>query len=59
MPEGETFIFAIDFAMFLGVMPVPFAPAYAASKHGVVAYTRSWAVSEQRAELFSGKFCCV
>ncbi|KAK3096864.1 hypothetical protein FSP39_004131 [Pinctada imbricata] len=33
----------VNVASLAGVVPVSYSPAYAASKHGVVGYTRSWA----------------
>lgn len=38
---------------YIGIYPVEFGPAYAASKHGVIGYTRSWAVSDVI------NFCCI
>ncbi|XP_052699587.1 15-hydroxyprostaglandin dehydrogenase [NAD(+)]-like [Crassostrea angulata] len=33
----------VNVSSMAGIYPVEFAPAYAASKHGVIGYTRSWA----------------
>lgn len=32
-------------SLLLGIIPVPMSPVYCATKHAVVGYTRSWAVS--------------